>query len=91
MNKTLFKIQPLKGTFLLLNLLFTDFVFGQEKVLDLGAIEIKGEVRRPNVKLVYSKKKGFNKALSTIAQEEMRAFEKELLKPSSHKGRDKAP
>ncbi len=56
------------------------FAFGKQKVLDLGAIEIKGEIRRPNVKLVHSKKY-FNKAVSVVAKEELKEFEKELLKP----------
>ena len=66
-------------------ILFSFSAVGKEKVLDLGAIEIQGEVRRPNIKLVYSKKKYFNKALSAIAKDELRAFEKELLKPASRK------
>ncbi len=63
--------------------LFSFTAFGKEKVLDLGALEITGEVRRPNVKLVYSKKKYFNKALSVRAKEELRAFEQELLQPAT--------
>ena len=70
--------------------LFSFVAFGKEKVLDLGALEITGEVRRPNVKLVYSKKKYFNKALSTIAKEELRVFEKELLQPAKESNIKKA-
>ena len=68
----------------LLGMLFSAEALGQgkEKILDLGAIEIQGEVRRPNVYLVYPKKKGFKKALSVIAKDELRVFEQELLKPS---------
>ena len=66
----------------LISILFSVSAFGKEKVLDLGAIEIQGEVRRPNVQLVYSKKKHFKKTLAVIAQDELRAFEQELLKPA---------
>ena len=56
----------------------------KQQILDLGAINIKGEVRRPNIQLVYSKKH-FEKALNAIAKKELRAFEKKLLKPSKGK------
>ena len=58
-------------------------VFGEEegKVLDLGEIEITGEVRRPNINLIYSKKY-INKAMILIAREELKKLERELLKPA---------
>ena len=61
--------------------MFSFFAFGKQEVLDLGKIEITGEIRRPNVNLVYLKKY-FNKAVSEIAKKELRAFEVELLKPA---------
>ena len=84
MNLLIIMKFDLKFVFLfLLSMLFSFSALGEEKVLDLGAIEIQGEIRRPNVKLVYSKKKYFNKALSTIAKDELRTFEQELLKPAT--------
>ena len=77
MNKVLILVLQL-----LMSTLLSAMAFGKERVLDLGVIEIQGEVRRPNVQLVYSKKKHFNKALSVIAKDELRAFEQELLKPA---------
>ena len=56
------------------------FVFGKDKVLDLGELEITGEVRRPNVNKVYSKKY-FDKAMSNMAKQELQNFEAELLMP----------
>ena len=53
----------------------------KEKVLDLGEIEITGEVRRPNINLIYSKKY-INKAMILIAREELKKLERELLKPA---------
>ena len=53
----------------------------KERVLDLGAIEIKGEVRRPNIDLIYSKK-SFDTFVGVVARSELKAFEKELLKPA---------
>ncbi len=50
-------------------------------MLDLGAIEIKREVRRTNIKLVHSKK-DFNKVVSTVAKSELKTFEEELLQPA---------
>lgn len=61
--------------------MFSFFSFGKQPILDLGAIEIKGEIRRPNVKLVHSKKY-FNKAISIVAEEELKEFERDLLKPA---------
>lgn len=67
--------------FILLMVTVTSFYsFGEQKVLDLGKIKIKGEIRRPTVDLVYSKKY-FDKAVSVIAGKELKEFEKELLKP----------
>lgn len=51
------------------------------RVLDLGAIEIKGEVRRPNINLIYSKK-NFDTFVGVVAKSELKVFEKELLKPA---------
>ena len=53
----------------------------KKKVLDLGEIEITGEVRRPNVNLVYSKKY-FKKAMNQMARKEFKQFETELLQPA---------
>ena len=50
------------------------------KVLDLGELEITGEVRRPNLNMVYSKKY-FKKAVRDMAQSELKKFEQKLLKP----------
>ena len=67
--------------FILLMVTVTSFYsFGKQKVLDLGKIKIKGEIRRPTVDLVYSKKY-FDKAVSVIAGKKLKEFEKELLKP----------
>lgn len=60
---------------------FSPCVFGKKKVLDLGEIEIKGEVRRPNINLIYSKRY-INKTMILIAKEELKKLEKELLKPA---------
>ena len=57
--------------------------FGEEKVLDLGEIEITGEVRRPNINLIYSKKY-MNQAMALIAKKELKKFEKELLRPAEN-------
>lgn len=63
--------------------LFSFCAFGQKQdVLDLGDIEIKGEVRRPNMNLIYSKKY-ISRAMILIAKEELKKFEKELLKPAN--------
>lgn len=60
---------------------FSFCAFGKEDVLDLGDLEIKGEVRRPNINLIYSKKY-ISKTMILIAREELKKFEKELLKPA---------
>ena len=52
-----------------------------KKVLDLGELEITGELRRPNVSLVHSKRY-FEKAVRAGARDELKRFEKELLKPA---------
>lgn len=71
----------LKFFFMLLVIFSSLFVFGENKVLDLGEIEIKGEVRRPNINLIYSKKY-INEAMLLIVRKELQKLEKELLKPS---------
>ena len=58
----------------------------QEKVLDLGEIEIIGEVRRPNINMIYSKKY-FNEAISAVAKQELKNLESELLQPEKISGR----
>ena len=69
-------------------LIFLFFIFfvnpvdSQEQVLDLGELEITGEVRRPNVGWIRSNKR-FNDSLNSITLDEMRKFEKELLKPET--------
>ena len=60
---------------------FCCFAGAKKKVLDLGEIEITGEIRRPNVNLVYSKKY-FSKAMNEMARHEFKQFEAELLKPA---------
>ena len=55
------------------------------KVLDLGEIEVAGEVRRPNLNLVYSKKY-FNSAVRDMAHGELEKFEQQLLKPGVRTG-----
>ena len=57
---------------------------GEEKVLDLGEIEITGEVRRPNINLIYSKKY-FDQAITAVAKRELKVLEGELLKPAPPK------
>ncbi len=56
------------------------FLSASAKVLDLGELEVKGEVRRPNLNLVYSKKY-FKKAIREMARSELKQFEQQLLKP----------
>ena len=51
--------------------------------MDLGEIEITGEVRRPNINLIYSKKY-MNKAMALIAKKELKKFEAELLRPTEN-------
>ncbi len=76
------------------NLFFVFFIlvfspfhsFGEEKVLDLGEIEITGEVRRPNINLIYSKKY-INKAVNVIVKDELKKLEKDLLQPNPAIGR----
>ena len=58
----------------------------EEKVLDLGEIEITGEVRRPNINLIYSKKY-IDKAVNVIVKDELKKLEKELLQPDPAIGR----
>ena len=71
-----------KNLFILLMIaIISFFSFGEQEVLDLGKIKITGEIRRPNVNLVYSKKY-FSKAVSMIAKEKLKEFEMELLKPA---------
>ena len=55
------------------------------KVLDLGEIEVTGEVRRPNLNLVYSKEY-FNSAIRDMAHGELEKFEKQLLRPGVRTG-----
>ena len=62
------------------------YSFGEEKVLDLGEIEITGEVRRPNINLIYSKKY-IDKAVNVIVREELEKLEKDLLQPEPEIGR----
>ncbi len=58
----------------------------EEKVLDLGEIEITGEVRRPNINLIYSKKY-IDKAVNIIVRDELKKLEKDLLQPDATIGR----
>ena len=79
-----FKAEISNRTGVFLFLLLTGFSFasfGKEKVLDLGEIEITGEVRRPNINLIYSKKY-IKRAVNIIAREEFKKLESDLLKPS---------
>ena len=70
------------GVFLFLIISGVSFYsFGEEKVLDLGEIEITGEVRRPNINLIYSKKY-IKRAVNIIAREEFKSLESDLLKPT---------
>ena len=55
------------------------------KVLDLGEIEVDGEIRRPNLNLVYSKKY-FDSAVRDMAHGELEKFEKQLLRPGVRTG-----
>lgn len=52
-----------------------------EKLYDLGSVSIEGEVRRPMVHLV-KKKQAHQAYLKLVLEEELRAFESELLKPN---------
>ncbi len=61
--------------------LFGFKAFGEEKILDLGDIEVTGEVRRPNINLIYSKKY-FDEAITAVAKRELKALELELLQPA---------
>ena len=70
--------------------LFSSSAFGKKDVLDLGEIEIKGEVRRPNINLIYSKKY-MNRTMILIARKELKKLEKELLEPSKDRIKSKAP
>ena len=54
---------------------------GEDKVLDLGEIEITGEVRRPNINLIYAKKY-MDTAVGAMAKDELKTLEKELLQPA---------
>lgn len=51
-----------------------------EKVVDLGQLEIEGELRRPNVQWVDSNKK-IKEYIVRIYTEQFRRLEDELLKP----------
>lgn len=68
---------------LLLINFFSSYAFGKSKILDLGEIEIIGEVRRPNINLIYSKKY-MSKAMLLIAKKELKKLETELLKPAEN-------
>lgn len=71
------------------SIIFLSFLsFGKDKIFDLGAIDIKGELRRPNMSVVYSKK-SFNKSINIIVNSELVKFEKELLKPKTKNFRKK--
>ena len=69
---------------------FAEKAWGKEKVLDLGEIEIKGEVRRPNINLIYSKKY-FDEALTVVAKKELKNLESRLLKPAAAERPGKKP
>ena len=60
---------------------FSFYSLGEERVLDLGEIEITGEVRRPDINLIYSKKY-IKRAAGVIAGEEFKKLEEDLLKPA---------
>ena len=60
--------------------IFSFYSFGEEKILDLGEIEITGEVRRPNVELVLPKKY-VDEAVEVVAKNELQQLEKILLLP----------
>ena len=62
--------------------LFSFHTSGEEKVLDLGEIEITGEIRRPNINLIYSKKY-IDKAVNVIAKDELKKLERNLLQPDA--------
>ena len=69
--------------------LFSPYAFGKKDVLDLGEIEIKGEVRRPNINLIYSKKY-MSKTMILMARQELKELEKELLEPAKNQIKSKA-
>ena len=52
-----------------------------KRVLDLGQMDIQGEVRRPNVNLVNSKKY-FKDMIKKMAHQELKQFERELTQPA---------
>ena len=60
----------------------------EEKVLNLGEIEITGEVRRPNIQLIFPKKY-FEEAVAILAKKELKSLEQELLKPEIYKKKKK--
>ena len=66
-------------------ILFGGMLSASAKVLDLGEIEVTGEVRRPNLNLVYSKEY-FNSAIRDMAHGELDKFEKKLLRPGVRTG-----
>jgi len=70
----------LKLVTLFLLFLICFFSFAEKKVLDLGDLEITGEVRRPNIDVVYPKKY-FDKAINIITTKKLKEWEQELLKP----------
>ncbi len=56
------------------------YIAKAEKVVDLGQLEIEGELRRPNVQWVDSNKK-IKEYIVRIYTEQFRRLEDELLKP----------
>ena len=77
----------------LLTGLFSFCAFGEggkaekgERILDLGEIEVTGEIRRPNINLIYSKKY-FDEAITVVAKQELKNLERELLRPEADKSK----
>lgn len=73
--------------FLLLLILSSISVFADSnspgKTIDLGQLEIEGELRRPNVQWLDSQKR-LKEYVSRIYAEQFHHLEDELLKPMTH-------
>ena len=78
---------------LLLILLLPTFAAAEPKakgkVIDIGNLEVDGELRRPNVNWIDSQKR-IKDLLPAFHREEFRALERELLKPGDTRGLEAA-
>lgn len=70
-------------------LVLAESISAKEKIIDLGQIEIQGEVRRPPIQVIDTNE-SLQKMIRRMKIKKLAAFEKKMLRPkqTSKEGRE---